>query len=257
MRAKPPNLLAQGQGSPCSACGPGRPGAHPAAGQPPSVGVRGAAALGLAWGCWTWQRGEVLWCPPQGQDRDPSTPANTALSHRPPQGTLPLCRVQSVPGDPGWQIPARNSKGSPRWLCPPMAIFTCTLNPNLLLEAELEAAAAPGRTNPCGRALRMLPWQLPLPGSSTPSRAEGSLCPGITFRVPCWASWQELSPGGARSLEARQELCSSSASKASAPRHPGQAPQPLAAHPAVLYPSQNLRSKRSVTAGPAVQLPVP
>lgn len=138
-----------------------------------------------------------------------------------------------------------------------MAIFTCTLNPNLLLEAELEAAAAPGRTNPCGRALRMLPWQLPLPGSNTPSRAEGSLCPGITFRVPCWASWQELSPGGARSLEARQELCSSSASKASAPKHLGQAPQPLAAHPAVLYPSQNLRSKRSVTAGPAVQLPVP
>lgn len=98
---------------------------------------------------------------------------------------------------------SQQGTGSPRWLCPPMAIFTCTLNPNLLLEAELEAAAAPGRTNPCGRALRMLPWQLPLPGSSTPSRAEGSLCPGITFRVPCWASWQELSPGGARSLEAR------------------------------------------------------
>lgn len=101
------------------------------------------------------------------------------------------------------------------------------------------------------------PGSFPCPAPPSHHDLRGFLCPGITFRVPCWASWQELGPCTARSLEARQELCSSSASKASARRHPGQAPESLAAHPEVLYHSQNLRSRRSVTAHPAGQLPVP
>lgn len=42
--------------------------------QPLCVGVRGAAALGLVQECWTRQRGEMLWCSPQGWHQDTSTP---------------------------------------------------------------------------------------------------------------------------------------------------------------------------------------
>lgn len=255
MRAQPPRLLAQGQGSPCSVSGPGRPGAHPAARRPPWVGERGAAALGLARGCWTWQRGEMLSCPSQGSDQDPSTAAKTALSYRPPQGTLQVCRIQSVPGDPGWQIPARNGQppvsfALPWPLLPVHCIQTFSWRLSSRWQRHLEGQTLVAE--PSGRS----PGSFPRP-APPPHHELRDLCPGITFRVSCWASWQELGPCSPRSLEARQELCSSSASKASAQRHSGQAPQPLAAHPGVLYHSQNLRSKRSVTAHPAGQLPVP